>query len=130
MPLQKTFGRRAVAQPRKPPASVRSAAPISPMPMAASDPVIEAASTPLDAAPVDVDAEVEAWKRARKAKKRSFREPWRTLAIVSSVGFGLSTWLLPDSVAAVVGYVTLGLCGGSFYAGLRTRGPVPMQDPV
>ena len=128
MPLQKTFGRRAIAQPRRSPPVAPT--PIATAPLAVPELVNVAAPQPPDAPAVDVDAEVEAWNVARKAKKRSFREPWRTLAIVSSVGFGLSTWLLPDSVAAVAEYVTLALCGGSFYAGLRTRRVAAEHDPV
>jgi hypothetical protein len=74
---------------------------------------------------VDVDRELEEWKAARKLHKRSFREPWRTLAIVATVGFGVSSWLLPDSVADVAQLVTGGLGAASFFAGFRIRQPAP-----
>jgi hypothetical protein len=67
----------------------------------------------------DVDAELEQWKAVRKARKRSFREPWRTAAIVSTIGFGLSSWLLPDSVSTTTDLITGGLAVGSIIAGLR-----------
>jgi hypothetical protein len=72
---------------------------------------------------VDVDQELAEWNALRKAKKRSFREPWRSLAIASTVGFGLSSWLLPDSVADIAQFVTVGLCGASIFAGWRGAKP-------
>ena len=75
-------------------------------------------STALDA---EVDREVEEWNVARKIRKRSFREPWRSVCIAASLMFGLSSWLLPDSVADVAQLVTMGLAAASLFAGLRKR---------
>lgn len=118
MQPKKSFGRRP--QPEQPrlrlvrtdltPVRANDAAPIP----TASQP--EAA----ESAP-DVDRELEEWKAARKRFKRSFREPWRTLSIVCTVGFGLSSWLLPDLVADVAQFVTGGLGAASLFAGLRTN---------
>ncbi len=81
----------------------------------------------------DVDAEIEQWNAVRKARKRSFREPWRTAAIVSTIGFGLSSWLLPDDVSMIVDLITGGLAVGSIIAGLRTpkySPPTVTADPA
>ncbi len=125
MASQKSFGRRATSQRMnapEPAAAVRIAA--------ATDIVAasEAAPAPLAMAVdggqnVDVDRELEEWKATRKLHKRSFREPWRTLTIVATVGFGVSSWLLPDSVADVAQLVTGGLGAASFFAGFRIRQP-------
>jgi hypothetical protein len=76
----------------------------------------------------DVDRELEEWKASRKIHKRSFREPWRSLSIVSTIGFGLSSWLLPDSVADVAQLVTGGLGAASLFAGLRARRPAGLTS--
>ena len=67
----------------------------------------------------DIDRELEEWKVSRKKHRRSFREPWRTLAIATSIGFGLSFWLLPESVGDVVQILTAGLTLASVFAGMR-----------
>ena len=53
-----------------------------------------------------IDLEIAEWKAARKLKKRSFREPWRSVAIAATLMFGTASWLLPDSVADIVQLVT------------------------
>jgi hypothetical protein len=71
--------------------------------------------------PLSVEQELEQWKEARKVRKRSFREPWRSVSIVAGLGFLATSWILPDSVA-YVGQVALGvLTAGSFIAGWRVR---------
>jgi len=68
-----------------------------------------------------VARDFEHWNALRKAKKRSFREPWRSVAIAASLMFGLSLWLLPDSVATIAEIVTSGLMVMSLAAGMRKR---------
>jgi|KBSMisStaDraftv2_1062788.scaffolds.fasta_scaffold433141_1 hypothetical protein len=118
MQQKRNFGRRPVAdEPRPRPLIAKAIRPdaTAPVPVV---PVVSAAPT-IDALP-DVERELEEWKSARKTQRRRFREPWRTLSIATTVGFGLSFWLLPDSVANVVQYVTGGLALASFLAGLRS----------
>lgn len=127
MPSPKAFGRRAA--PHHPTASEpRAATAIAPETKVVAARTIEPVAVPgLTAAAseqsVDVDRELEEWKAARKIQRRSFREPWRTLSIASAVGFGLSSWLLPDSVSNVAELVTGGLGAASFFAGFRVRAP-------
>src|SRR5690349_24411290 len=118
MQQKRNFGRRPVAdEPRPRPLIAKAIRPdaTAPVPVV---PVFSAAPT-IDALP-DVERELEEWKSARKTQRRRFREPWRTLSIATTVGFGLSFWLLPDSVANVVQYVTGGLALASFLVGLRS----------
>jgi hypothetical protein len=124
---QKTFGRKVPAR--------QWVMPSRAMPRPASVPPAE---TPLpalsDLVPPDprddVDAELEQWKALRKAKRRSFREPWRTTSIVAGVGFGLSTWLLPDSVADIAELVSGGLALAAFLAGFRPQETPPDRPEV
>ena len=115
MQRNKTFGRRAKIEPQRQPLAIpkleliqdelRNS--VAALPQPSNDEI------------ADVDRELEDWKAARKLMRRSFREPWRTLAIATSIGFGLSFWLLPDSVADVVQYLTAGLTLASVFAGMR-----------
>jgi hypothetical protein len=109
MQPRKTFGRKA--QPQHPPAALRAPAPRPAPEPSAPPPVVERHD--------DVDAEVEQWNALRKARKRSFREPWRTLSIVAAIGFGLSSWLLPDSVSNITDLITGGLGVAALVAGFR-----------
>lgn len=110
---------------RDPPPVARAAPPPS-----ATEEALQAAAEQLDLYAVDAEVghDVKAWKADRKRAKRSFREPWRSVSIAAGIGFGLSAWLLPDSVADVMQVVTLGLSAAAVYAGLR-RKPEPPENP-
>jgi hypothetical protein len=131
MQQKRNFGRRPVAdEPRPRPLIAKAIRPdaTAPVPIV---PVVSAAPA-IDELP-DVHRELEEWKAARKRQRGRFREPWRTLSIATTVGFGLSFWLLPDSVANVVQYVTGGLALASFLAGLRSyfqRAPAPSVEKI
>jgi hypothetical protein len=114
MQTQKTFGRKA--QPQRPPAALRAPAPAR---QAAPEPAAPIPPPPVIERRDDVDAEIEQWNALRKARKRSFREPWRTLSIVAAIGFGLSSWLLPDSVSNITDLITGGLGVAALVAGFR-----------
>ncbi|HEX4304074.1 MAG TPA: hypothetical protein VHZ78_14855 [Rhizomicrobium sp.] len=114
MQTPKTFGRKA-PPPRvvsAPPRIQAAAAPLFAPPKATAPPLAPKRSD-------DVDAELAAWNAGRKARKRSFREPWRTVSIVTSLGFFVSAGLLPGSVAHVTDYVCIGLSAASILAGYR-----------
>ena len=84
---------------------------------------IEPVSALLELRPADddLDRELAEWKAARKLRKRSFREPWRSVSIAAAIGFGASNWLLPDSVAQIADFVSMGLFAVGIIAGLRRR---------
>jgi len=113
MQPQQPFGRRAPQQ-REPPAP-KPARSEEPHPVPVN---LLASAAKLDA---DDDRDLAEWKAMRKVRKRSFREPWRSVCIAGVILFGLSTWLLPDSVANVADLVTTGLAAASFFAGYRKR---------
>ena len=113
-PQQKAFGRKASAP-------VLRVVDHAPAPEPAAPRALPTTLDDLPPVPLrdDVDAELAQWNAVRKARRRSFREPWRTAAIVSTVGFGLSSWLLPDSVSTTTDLITGALAVGSVVAGLR-----------
>ena len=122
MRSQKSFGRRA--SPQTDAASPPKAIDVAPEPVPAHVATAPVSSATTDASfsndqSIDVDRELEEWKAARRAHKGSFREPWRSLALTSAIGFGLSSWFLPDSVANIGELVTGGLGAASLFAGIR-----------
>jgi hypothetical protein len=81
----------------------------------------DAVIQPLAREPPPLEEELQEWKAARKRRKRSFREPWRSVSIAAGLGFAATSWIVPDSVANVT-EVALGvLTAGSLYAGWRGR---------
>ncbi len=121
MERQEHFGRRATPQRevrREDPVVTQAARPEA-EPAEILRPAIE--HLDLYAADAEVEREIEAWKTVRKTRKRSFREPWRTFAIASSIAFGVGNLILPASVAEVMNYVTTGLFVASIIAGFRQR---------
>jgi hypothetical protein len=122
MQPKRTFGRRPQREQQRPEAALAQVGSVSSVEDATQPPSL---LPPPSERVVDVDRELEEWKAARKRHKRSFREPWRTLSIVCTLGFGLSSWLLPDSVADVAQLVTGGLGAASLFAGLRGKPRIP-----
>jgi hypothetical protein len=132
MQASKSFGRRAAASPvvsaslpavRK----IRSAPVVErrePAP-ASTAPTVEGAANPPANRSLTVEQELEQWKEARKIRKRSFREPWRSVSIVAGLGFVATSSMLqlPDSVS-LIAQIALGVLSlGSFLAGWRVRKP-------
>jgi len=134
MQRREHFGRRAASQPavrreRGPALGVVPAPePQEPRPVPSIQAILESSVSSDD----EVQRDIANYKAMRKIKKRSFREPWRSVSIASAIGFGLSSWLLPDSVDNIAQLITLGLTLASLYAGYRKRpgddGP-PADEP-
>jgi hypothetical protein len=59
------------------------------------------------------------WDQPKKKRKRWLAEPYRSFSIVAGIGFGLSDWILPDTVDNVVQLVLGGLTVLGLVAGLR-----------
>jgi len=121
MAQQAQFGRRAsTAPPRPKPVTP----PREPAKVGWREPALAGAAAARAAPPpghdkVSLDEELAQWKATRKARKRSFREPWRSVSIAAMLMFGLGTWLLPDQVANIVQVLLLALGAASLYAGFR-----------
>ncbi len=127
MPSAGTFGRRAAPISVSPPA-LRLVKPKpaverhEPAPMSTPVPGSEAGAAEMPArGPLSVEQEVQQWNEARKTRKRSFREPWRSVSIVAGLGFVATSWILPDTVANVAQLALGVLTVGSFYAGWRAK---------
>jgi hypothetical protein len=121
MQRREHFGRRAVPE-RELPRAVPPVTKAAPLPIEPFD-TLPKISELLDvqAADDDLDRELAEWKAARKIRKRSFREPWRSVSIAAGIGFAAASGLLPDSVAAIGQGVTLALTAAAFFMGYRKR---------
>ena len=65
----------------------------------------------------DVEAELAAWKQARR--RHSF--PWRQVSLVLGLCFAAASLVLPDTVTDAATYVLYALAGISFLSGLARR---------
>jgi hypothetical protein len=115
--MQRPFGRRAPSQ-RETQFQPSAGSKLARTEELRPEPAIAAPAVDIGS---DDDRDLEEWKAARKVRKRSFREPWRSVCIAATLMFGVSSWLLPDSVADVAELVTMGLAAASLFAGLRKR---------
>src|SRR5215469_8778714 len=105
------FGRRAAPQ-------VNVIAPVigSPaIPIEVQHPVPPSDLTP---AGPSIEDEIRAWKSAR-GSLAGF--PWRQLALMAGLCFGIASFVLPGSVNAAVQWPLYILTAISFYAGLHKR---------
>jgi hypothetical protein len=128
MPMQAgtSFGRKRTAP------AIRA-----PKPLETADQSQLARPVPIAAQTDAMERELKDWNRARKARARLLAEPWRSMSIAASVGFGVSSWVLPDAVQDVV-QITLGIlmAGGLIAARRKSKrlaldaggesGPIPL----
>ena len=99
-PAHPAFGRRAVP---------RVAAQAAPTARVVPEP-----GTPVVTVQPEPDAELESWKRGRR-----WQPPWRQIALMASLCFGIGSLVLPDSVSEVLHWLLYALTGASLYAGWR-----------
>lgn len=119
MANQTTFGRRTTASP--PAARALDAHdPVRPgSSHALSEQTAEQSSALLmHIASPPIDDEFHEWKKARK---RHSGLPWRQLALMASLCFGVASLVLPDSVSDTLDWILYGLMAASAYAGLGRR---------
>jgi len=109
MEPRRTFGRRA--GPQSLTAELAPRAPQAETAAAVSLPV------PAPALP-SVEDEIEEWKRTRG---HGFSFPWRQLALMAGLCFGVASFILPATVNDDVQWPLYLLAAISFYAGLRKR---------
>lgn len=113
---QTTFGRRS-ASPRPVTRATETHAPASNF--ARNEKAAEHQSELLKhIASPPIDDEFREWKKARK---RHSGLPWRQLALMASVSFGVASLVLPDFVGDTLDWVLYGLMAASAYAGLQRR---------
>jgi hypothetical protein len=109
------FGRRAAQSTcfneATPPATSSGVAHAQP----AVSPGHEALESPSASAADDsVDEELREWKKARR---KTVKLPWRQIAFMASVCFGVGSFVLPDSINHAVQWPLLGLAVLGFAAG-------------
>ncbi len=116
---QTTFGRRT----NLPRQALRAADRLAPLPpgtkSAFAEVAIDRPSVALaDIASPRVDRELLEWQQARKQRSKM---PWRQLALMASLCFGIASFLLPDSVNENLDWLLYALMAASLYAGLSRR---------
>jgi hypothetical protein len=125
MEKAKSFGRRA--RPSPPSRTVACTAAAEPL-AARGEPLLvtlqrepPSVNKSFRDAPPPVEQEIAEWKESPKIRKRSFREPWRSVSIVAGVAFAATSWIVPQEVANVASIGLGVLTAGSIYAGWRGR---------
>lgn len=113
MAVQRSFGRRASAQPPR----AQSAVEAAPQSATADKIPVERLLLAESDAP-SLDEELEEWKRARKQHRRI---PWRQLSLMASLCFGIASFVLPESINDPVQWLLFALMGASLYAGFSRR---------
>jgi hypothetical protein len=93
------------------PAFGRRAAPRAPAPAHPMEPQSAPSGDILRPEP---DAELDSWKRQRR-----WQPPWRQIALMASLCFGIGSLVLPDSVSDVLRWLLYALTAASLYAGWR-----------
>ena len=119
MTAQKSFGRRTIFQP--PPMRARPKLD-SPTPAAKS--VIadvssgQAALLRKEILFPQVDGE---WREREQPIKPKFKVPWRQVALMASLCFGVASFVLPDSINDNLDWLLYGLMAISAYVGFSKR---------
>ena len=113
---QTTFGRRTTLQ-RQPLRATETFEPVSPgkKPVFTDDSVGRSLVTQREVAAPGVDHELQEWKQARKQRSKI---PWRQLALMASLCFGVASFVLPDSINENLDWLLYALMAASLYAGL------------
>jgi len=119
MANQTTFGRRAAPQ-RQLLRTAETSGPVPPIAKSVfgDESADRSPITPREITVSHVDHELREWKQARKQHSRI---PWRQLALMASLCFGIASLVLPDSVNENLDWVLYGLMAASLYAGLSRR---------
>jgi hypothetical protein len=121
MAQQKTFGRRASlpSLPRRQPQPARAeVAEARAHPVANDIPAISSLPLTGKILPSPHDQELHEWKKARR---QSYKIPWRQLSWMASLCFGIASLVLPDTVNDNVQWLLYALMAASFYAGFVGR---------
>ncbi len=110
---QRSFGRRADQQP--PLRQAKTA-----MDVAGSTATLGSASPPpaSEMASPCPDEELAAWTKARK---QSFKIPWRQVWLMASLCFGIASFVLPESLDDNIQLLLYALAAASFCAGFAKR---------
>ena len=113
------FGHRAnpPGQAVRASADFAAAAP-SKTPVATEAPVDRSPAARSEIASPHIDHEFHEWQQARR---QHFKLPWRQLALMAALCFGIASFVLPESVNDGLDWLLYGLMAASLYAGLSGR---------
>jgi hypothetical protein len=116
MPAQKQFGRRGVPQ-----IASRPSSKLADMPAPVDIPVpVEVARDEIAPHSPSLDSEPYDWNEPSRQYVKPAKAPWRTFVVIASVGFGATSWLLPQDVANVTEIVFGVMGAASLYVGYRS----------
>ena len=119
MNTQRSFGRRTISRPQP-----LRAAPKLDLPAPDAKPVV--ADVPADQASLlhkeimfpRADGE---WREREQPIKPKLKIPWRQVALMASLCFGIASFVLPDSISDDLDWLLYGLMAISAYAGFSKR---------
>lgn len=85
------------------------------------EPAFASAEMPRPAAQeLSPEEELQAWK-AERSRERFARFPWRQLALMAGLCFGIAGFVLPDSTNDALSWLFYALSAASFAAGILKR---------
>ena len=119
MTTQKSFGRRTISQPHP-----LRAGPKLDLPAPDTKPVF--ADVPADQASL-LHKEImfpqanSEWREREQPIKPKFKMPWRQVALMASLCFGVASFVLPDSINDNLDWLLYGLMAISAYVGFSKR---------
>jgi hypothetical protein len=120
MTNQRTFGRRSSSPPQQP----WRAGPSPDAALKEARPVFSGAAADQPSLPCgqpDLCYIKGEWPESEPATRARLRMPWRQLALMASLCFGIASWVLPDATNDALQWILYGLTAMSLFAGLSTR---------
>jgi hypothetical protein len=122
MVKQRPFGRRIDQQPRFRQAKNEiavAASKASAKLISASPPSSGEMAVP------SLDEELLAWTKARK---QSFKIPWRQVSLMASLCFGIASFVLPETLNDNIQWLLYALAAAGLYGGFSKRRKLHRQD--
>ncbi len=114
---QKTFGRRTTPQPLR--VKPRRDAPaLDVAPVFAGTSAAELARLHKEIVSPSANNE---WREREQPAERKFKVPWRQVALMASLCFGIASFVLPDTINDDLDWLLYGLMAISAYVGLSNR---------
>lgn len=116
-----TFGRRGVTTPRTSRRVEAVASESRPEFAAFEEPAFASPEMPRPAAQeLSPEEELQAWK-AERSRERFAHFPWRQVALMAGLCFGIAGFVLPDSMNDTLSWLFYALSAASFAAGIMKR---------
>ena len=116
---QRAFGRRTIPQPQPLRAGPKPHLPAPEAKPAIADMAAEHAA--LLQREILFPQASEDWRGKDQAIKPKFKVPWRQVALMASLCFGIASFVLPDTINDDLDWLLYGLMAISAYVGLSKR---------